>query len=151
MREKDSYSARILPTILVQTLMEAQQEIERRISQCDAFILTNLLGLTDENEAPMSEAAVFTQLTRRFDKAILGAIPDHVKYGALLTVASSGLEQGNLAAEMMVACLEGTPAKDLPMRRNRQGRRIVNLQTMRRLGIRPMPAALVGATIFDGE
>jgi ABC-type uncharacterized transport system substrate-binding protein len=150
-REIDSYPARILPTILVQTLKEAEQEIQRLSSECDAFILTNLNGLADENDTPMPEGAVFGQLTKRFDMPILGAIPDHVKYGALLTVASSGIEQGNLAAEMMVQCLEGVPVADLAITRNQKGQRMINLTAMRTLGIRPIPAVLVGVTFYDGE
>ncbi|MEJ2638947.1 MAG: ABC transporter substrate binding protein [Desulfosarcinaceae bacterium] len=150
-REIDSYPARILATIQVKTLREAEQALKKLGSECDAVILTNLNGLADENDTPITEEAAFSYLTKGFDRPILGAIPDHVKYGALLTVASSGIEQGNLAAGMMVQCLEGTPVADLPIARNLKGQRLINLKTMRALGIHPIPAVLVGVRFYEGK
>jgi ABC-type uncharacterized transport system substrate-binding protein len=150
-REIDSYPARILPTALVRTLTEAEREIERLRGECDAFVFTNLNGLATENGAPMAVETIFTHLAQRVDKPILGAVPEHIKYGALLTVASSGIEQGSQAAGMMVQCLEGVPIADLPITRNRKGQRMINLKVMRTLGIRPTPAVLVGASFYEGE
>lgn len=150
-KEEASYPAQILPTTLVLTFEKALQEAARLRSECDALVLNNLNGLLDENGKPMPEKDIFGPLTKRFGKMTIGILPDHVKYGALLTVANSGVEQGDLAAEMLLKCLQGTPVKALPITRNRKGQRMINLKMMRALGIQPAPATLVGATFYDGE
>lgn len=150
-KERASYPTRILPTTPVHTFEKAMQAVERLRSECDALVLNNLNGLLDDNGKPMEERKIFGPLARRFGKMPLGTIPVHVEYGALLTVANSGVEQGSLAAEMLLKCLRGTPIKDLPITRNRKGQRMINLKVMRALGIQPVPAILVGVTFYEGE
>jgi ABC-type uncharacterized transport system substrate-binding protein len=149
--ERTSYSVNSLPISQVNTLTEAVEAVDRLRRRCDALYLVNLNGLLDEKGAPMLEPDLIGPLCKRFGKPTMGSSPYHVKAGALLTVANSGHEQGELAARMLITHLAGTPLVELPISHNRKGQRMINLSTMRALGIQPVPATLVGVTFYEGE
>jgi ABC-type uncharacterized transport system substrate-binding protein len=67
----------------------------------------------------------------------------------LCAVAKNGQEQGKTAAEMLLKAMKGTPISKLPITQNDDGRRIVNIHTMKALGITPPEAALEGAELVD--
>lgn len=146
--ERDTYPANSLPAALASTLPEAQSQVEQLRQRCDVLYITNVNGLLDETGVPLTEEQIVPRLVTHFGKAIITSRRLYVQLGALLTVTNSGAEQGDLAARMLLKHLGGTPLKALPMRRNRQGERIVNLERMQALGITPLPAALVGVTFF---
>ncbi|MDJ0783727.1 MAG: ABC transporter substrate binding protein [Desulfosarcinaceae bacterium] len=149
--EWNTYPAETLPITTINTFAEAKRAVARFRKSCDALVLTNLNALLDEAGAPLTEAAVIDPLVQDFGKATLGTSPYHVQFGTLLTVANSGVEQGTLAGGMMLQYLRGTPVSKLPITRNRRGQRMINLKTMRALGITPIPAALVGVAYYGEE
>lgn len=150
-KEMATYPVEIPTVDRVRTFSEALEATDRLRPSCDALVLTNLSALSDGDGTPMTEKDLLGPLAKRFGKVTLGSIPSHVEYGALLTVANSGIEQGTLAARMLHKCLRGTPISDLPITRNRKGQRIINLKMMEALGIKPVPAALVGVSFYEGE
>lgn len=149
--ERGTYPAHSLPISEVNTLAEAKQEVERLRRLCDALYMVNLHELPDEAGVSISEAEMIGLLSKRFGKVTMSSSPFHVEAGVLLTVASSGVEQGDQAAAMLLKCLQGTPIETLPITRNHKGQRMINLKVMRALGIQTAPASLVGATFYDGE
>lgn len=149
--ERTSYPVNALPISQVNTFKEAVEAVDRLRQRCDALYLVNLNGLLDEKGAPMLEPDLIGPLCKRFGKPTMGSSPYHVKGGALLTVANSGQEQGELAATMLITHFGGTPLVELPISHNRKGQRMINLNTMRALGIHPVPATLVGVTFYEGQ
>ena len=83
----------------------------------------------------------------RVGKPTVAANEATVKNGALAGVVKLPGEQGELAAEMMLKVIRGTPISDLPVIQNKRGKRILNADTLHTLGIMPKPHILQGVSI----
>ena len=51
----------------------------------------------------------------------------------------------------MEKLMQGAPVATLPITRNNQGRRMINVSVMKELGIAPKPSALIGVELFKTE
>ncbi len=67
----------------------------------------------------------------------------------LVTLAKSGKEQGEWAAQTALSILDGTPVSEIPVTQNKKGKLIVNLVLAGKLGIVFPPSILKNATILD--
>ena len=68
-------------------------------------------------------------------------------YGTLCAVIQSGKEQGHTAAEMLLNAMKETPVADIPITRNKFGRRLINVDTMKALNIAPKPIVIRNAEL----
>lgn len=115
--------------------------------QCDVLAMETMLGTLDENGNPLTDKEVIPIVVETFKKPIITTNAQMLKYGLLCAVNKSGQEQGAKAAAMLLKAMQGTPVTDIPMVRNTQGRRYLNVTEMKTFGIKPKPILLKGAVL----
>ena len=136
-----------LPT----TLREALDLVETYRDRCDVLLVSTLQGIPDENGNPMTNRAAIARVAAAFGKPTIGSTLSDVQDGVLCAVIQSGQEQGRTAAEMLLKALEGAPVSEIPITRNKFGRRIINVDTMKALGIEPRPVVIRNAELVKTE
>lgn len=58
---------------------------------------------------------------------------------------------GQTAARMLLKAMDGTKVSQIPIVRNRQEKRMINVTALMRLGIKPDPSALIGVELIRTE
>ncbi len=129
-------------------LMALREELKKQI---DVIYTDSLQGIQDKDGNLTSHKDVMRMLTSVYDKPIIGANHYYVEQGALCAVIKTGQEQGEIAAKMLLKAMQGTPVSEIPITRNYKGKRIINVTTMKTLGIKPRPIVLLGAKLLKTE
>ena len=106
-------------------------------SQADALFTIPLIG---EN--------VTKKLISQFKKPTFTGWRQAVEWGVLCAVTDSGEELGRLAAQMLLNVLDGTPISDMPITHNEFGTRMINVDTLKALGIQPSRRVLAGVELI---
>jgi len=151
-KEKHSYSAEITASVAVATLAEAEAAVAELSSRSDALLFLNLTGLLDGRGLPLEGQAVLAVLTEEARVPTIGADSWEVKAGVLCGVIQSDAEQGAIAVEMLLAIWGGKAPADLPVSENVNGRRHVNISTLKKLGLELAPEVVIGTEmIFSGQ
>lgn len=145
-KESDSYLAGIKGVKLV-TEMKELKTIESDLCDSCALFIDSLEGLPNDLGVPLKNDKITKILLETTNNPIIGANQYHVEDGAFCAVVKTGEEQGETAASMLLKALQGTPVSDLPVTRNYKGKRIINVTTMRSLGIQPKPRSLIGVKL----
>ncbi|GAK55614.1 ABC-type uncharacterized transport system periplasmic component-like protein [Candidatus Vecturithrix granuli] len=133
------------------TLQEALDLVETYRERCDVLLVSTLQGIPDENGNPMTNRAAIARVVTAFGKPTIGSTLSDVRDGALCAVIQSGQEQGHTAAEMLLKALKGSPVPEIPITRNKFGRRIINVDTMKALSISPKPLVIRNAELVKTE
>lgn len=149
--ESDTYPAKFITARMPRTLDETVSMSEELRAQCDLLLLGALEGLPDKGGKPTTEKKSIPIVAKTFGKPIIAGAAWHVTYGTLCAVLVRGEEQGSTAAEMLLKAMQGTPVSDMPITRNRYGKRIINVTVMKALGIKPRPIVLRGAELVRTE
>lgn len=149
--EKDSYLVPVGGFYLAKTANELRQLSGELENSCDAIYIDSLEGIQDSNGSAMNHQQVFAVLEEIYRKPFIGANSYHVKLGALSAVVKTGNEQGELAAELLLKAMQGTPVSKLPVTKNYRGRRIINVNALTRHGIQPRPIDLRGVSLVKTE
>ena len=149
--ESDTYSAKLTSFNLVNTTNELASLGRKLNNLSDAIYTDSLVGLKDDKGIPHSHKDVLNLLATSYDKPVIGANQYHVEQGALCAVIKTGQEQGETAAEMLLKAMQGTPVSEIPITRNYKGKRVINVTTMKSLGITPRPIVLLGAELLKTE
>ncbi len=147
-QEKNNFIAEKTQFTLVKNIHDLAAMAATIEAQYDAIYTDSLRGLEDETGNPMSNQAVLERLASMYNKPIIGANKFHVKEGALCAVVKTGQEQGETAAQMLLQAMQGTAVSDIPVTRNYRGERVINVTSMKALGIRARPAVFLGATLI---
>lgn len=123
------------------TIEEAADLLRAARPTTDVLYLEHLEGITDRSGRILSHREAYTFLLDVWgNKPTVCANEYSVKAGCLLAVQKSGVEQGAMAAKMLLRALEGTPLAQIPIVRNQTGVKILNVQAMTKLGITvPLP------------
>ncbi len=116
--------------------LTAQQEV-------DIVFLGNNAGTDTWDDAAMEQ--FFLDNTT----VPTGSVRDWMAPFVLVTLAKSGKEQGEWAAQTALSILDGTPVSEIPVTQNKKGKLIVNLVLAGKLGIVFPPSILKNATILD--
>jgi ABC-type uncharacterized transport system substrate-binding protein len=149
--ESDTYSAKLASFNLVKTTDELISLGGKLNNLSDAIYTDSLVGIKDDQGISHSHKDVLNLLAANYDKPVIGANQYHVEQGALCAVIKTGQEQGETAAEMLLKAMQGTPVSEIPITRNYQGKRVINVTTMKSLGIQPRPVVLLGAELLKTE
>lgn len=134
-----------------ETLAEAIAMARDYRDKTDCLLLGNLEGLTDEQGRLLSDAEAMPPVFKAFGKATSSTNAQGVYSGALSAVVKSGHEQGEKAALMLLEALQGTPVAQLPVQQNYRGIRLINVDTLKKLGIEPSPLVLRGAKLIKSS
>ncbi len=150
-RNSKTYSAKSVAVKFAKTLKEAMAMTEELKNQCDALHIEGVEGLLDVDGNPLPERDVIPILAKIFGKPATSPDVFNIKYGLLCTVSKTGQEQGGTAAKMLLESMKGTPVSEMPIARNRYGKRVINVTVMKELGIKPRPIVLRGAELVRTE
>ena len=150
-KESGTYLAKKTTFNLVKNTKELIALGEELKKQNDAIYIDSLQGIQDKEGNPLSNKDAIGILMSIHDKPIIGANQYHVEQGALCAVIKTGQEQGETAAKMLLKAMQGTPVSEIPMTRNYKGKRVINITTMKTLGIKPRPIVLLGAQLLKTE
>jgi ABC-type uncharacterized transport system substrate-binding protein len=145
--ESDTYLIEFAGFKLVRTIKEMLMVLEEFKKTSDALFITATNGMLDADGKSLDNQQVTRIVTEFYRKPLIGANDFHVKYGVLCAVTKSGNAQGRIAAESLLKAMTGTPIKDIPVDRNKYGKRMLNVTTMRNLGIKPKRRALIGTEL----
>lgn len=149
--ESETYPAESVGIKMPKTLKEAVAMTQELKEQCDLLFLVALQGLPDEQGKTLSEKEVVSTLLDIFGKPSTTCVAYNVAYGVLAAVIHRMQEQGEVAARMLLRAMQGAPVSELPITRNHQGKFMINVTTMKTLGITPKPAVLRGAELVRTE
>lgn len=132
--EQESYPVEALDPTYVSTFDEALAAAATLKDQCDALFIGPIGSLLVDAEGnPIPMPTLVTQIAENFGKPTLTIWKIVVESGALCAVADFGQEQGQLAADMVMKILEGTPISELAITQNQFGQRILNKTVLTRL------------------
>ncbi len=149
--EQDYLSARMVEFLTPRTLAEALKMAENVRQKADLLFLVALWGLSDGNGKKLAEEDVIPPLVETFAKPTSAIAASVVREGALCSVITNAREHGHRAAEMLLKALQGVPVEQLPVTRNSHGKRMINISTLRQLGIVLQPMNLLGAELVNNQ
>jgi ABC-type uncharacterized transport system substrate-binding protein len=149
--EAKSYPVKTVAVRLVKTIDEAVAVTRDLKNRSDALFVIAMEGLADEVGRPLQEKDIFRRLASTFGKPVIGMNEFNIRSGLLCSVVKTGQEQGATAAKMLLKAVKGTPVLQIPITRNKHGKRILNVSVMKSLGIKPRPVFLVGAELVNTE
>ena len=145
--EADTYLTKLAGFKLVKTIKETLVVLEEYQKASDALFITATNGILDADGNPLDNQQVTKIVSKSFKKPLIGANDFHVKYGVLCAVVKSGKAQGKIAAELLQKAMNGTPIQQIPITKNKYGKRMLNVTAMKDLGIRPKRRVLVGTEL----
>lgn len=148
-QEKDTYGVEMLEPIYVSTLDEALAAVEDLKAQSDALFVGPLGNLLDADGKALTDKDVDPIVTEAFGKPTLATRDQFVEYGVLCAITDRGEEQGQVAADMLLKAMQGTPMSELQITRNKKGKRVLNVTTMKALGLTPKPTILKGVELVE--
>lgn len=146
-KESAEYSAKIIGHRTPKTLSETIATVEKLKTQCDALLTPTMQGIADKNGRPLSDKDVLPIVLKKFGKPVIGTNAYNVKFGILCAVVKIGQDQGATAARMLYKAMTGTPVSQIAIARVPRGKRMINVTTMKELGIKPKPIILQGAEL----
>ena len=151
-QETDTYPVKVVGFKKPKTLAEALAMIEElKQAQCDFLCIDALQGLKDDQGNPMVEEEIFPIIIKAFGKPVSGSSRFQMKFGVLCSVIKTGQEHGRVAGEMLLKAMQGTPMSELPITVNKEGKRLINVDALKTLGIKPKPHVLQGVEFIKTE
>jgi len=138
--ESSGYPVKIKQFRKADTMEDAVKASREFTTQCDALYLEHFEGTPDHAGKPHTNHELIRELAKNFGGPTVCSNFFSVQAGCLAAELDSGKDQGSCAARMMQRVLSGTPLQKIPIARNLTGAKVINLNTMKFLGIDPKPA-----------
>jgi ABC-type uncharacterized transport system substrate-binding protein len=145
--ESDAYPVRSAAFRLPGTMAEANAMAVELRKTCDALFIVAMDGLPDENGVPLTEKEIIPEIADIFGKPTTSPDLFNVRAGLLCAVIKTGQEQGRLAARMLLKAMQKTPVAAIPVTRNHEGKRVINVTALKKLGLNPRLNALIGVQL----
>lgn len=134
------------------TLLGSMDELDKeQLDRVDAILLIAAVGVLDSTGKSLSYAEVLEGVSKRFHRPIIGVSLHHVRAGVLCAVVKTAQEQGAVAATMLLEAMEGKPVEKIPITRNYNGKRVINVTVLKEMGIQPNASALIGSELITSE
>ncbi len=149
--ERDLYPISFIGSRTADTMDEALIMVRELKEKCDALVYITMEGLHDKRGKPLSDKEIMPALIKAFGKPVITNAAYRVEYGALSAVVKAGQEHGRLSAAQLLKAMRGTPVAEITITQNRFGRRIINVDTMQNLGIKPKPSLIRSAELVRTE
>ncbi len=144
--DKDLFSAKMVSFMRPDSLEEALEMAREAHDDVDLLFLVGLFGLKIDG-VPGAEEDAIPRLVAAFNKPTAGIAASVVRSGALSAVITNSREHGYRAARMLLKAMNGTPVSQLPIQRNSHGERMINVTTLKRLGLSPDPIVFRGVEL----
>ena len=150
-KEADTYSAISAGVRYPKTLKEALAMAEEFKKTCDMLYASGLEGLLGEDGKPLTEKEMYKTIVNAFGKPVIGSNEYQVRLGALCSVVQRMQEQGEVAAQMLLKAMQGTPVSQIPITTNQNGKRVLNISVLKELGIKPQAEVLTKTEFVKTE
>lgn len=148
----EDYEVRLVAFRMAKTLEQAQDMTNELKDKCDLLYISAMAGILDVKGNPIPEKEAVQMVLKAWGARPSVATEEYnVKNGALCTVVRTGEEQGSTAAKMLLQAMQGKPVAQIPIVQNRYGKRVINVTTMKELGIKPKPVLLLGTELVRSE
>jgi ABC-type uncharacterized transport system substrate-binding protein len=146
-QEASSYPVKVLGFKMPETLKEAVDMAAEFRQSADLLLVEALEGIIDDKGVPMKDREAMPLVGKAFGKATIGTNEYAVRFALLTAVVKTGQEQGATAAHMLQLAMDGTPVSKIPISKNHNGKRMINVTVMKELGITPKPVTLRGVEL----
>ena len=148
-KEKSEYAVEVAEFIAIENIPQLSEEFGKLEKRVDALLVLNLAGITSYGGVKMGTIESMTYVSENWPKATIGASKREIQAGLLCAIAKINKEQGLVAGQMAKDILSGTPVELLPVTENRNGMRMINSSTAKRLGIKLTPLVLAEAELIN--
>jgi ABC-type uncharacterized transport system substrate-binding protein len=148
-KEKASYGAQVSEIVKVATVDEFKKALLYLSGKVDAFLFFNPVGIRNQSDKAMSENDLYQLILRMAKKPTIAVNEWEIEAGILCGVLKSNKEQASLAVEIINQIFAGRPVKEIAITENRNGRRFLNILTLKELGLAIQPQALLGTHIIS--
>jgi ABC-type uncharacterized transport system substrate-binding protein len=145
--EKHQLSAKMVKFLTPKTMEEAVEMAENARDDVDLLFLVALWGMIDSDGKKVEEEDAIPPLVAAFGKPTAAIGASVVREGALCAVITNAREHGARVANMLLQAMRGVPIAQLPIVCNCYGRRMVNVSSLRQLGLTPEPIVLRGVEL----
>lgn len=145
--EQSLYPVEIVRYCPLNSFADLERIVETVSSEVDGFFSQNLAGLLDDKGKPLEAVFSMTNLALLSKKPIIAHTSYDIEAGALCGVIQTGQEQGELAAYMVLELFGGKAIRDIPIVKNNNGQRYINVNTAARLNIRLNSSAVMGSKL----
>ena len=150
-KEMETYSAKSVGFRFVKTIEDAVAAAEALKADCDALFIDSIPGLKDRSGKTPEEKEIISDVTKAFGKPAIAANDYIIKFGILCAVVKTGQEQGEISSDMLLKAMNGTPVSKIPITRNHNGKRMINVTVLKELGIKPAADILGSAELVRTE
>lgn len=150
-REYSSYPVESVAFERPTSFEEALAVVRSLKDKTDAVFFETMEGVRDKNGRILVDQEIIPLLAKEYGKPIISNNLYHVEFGTLCAVTKTGQEQGQVAAEILLRLLEGTPISEIPITVNRKGKKVINLRIMKEMGLKPGSDVLMGVHLVDTE
>ncbi len=144
----DTFSAKFMGYRTPKTLRETIAMSKELSQTCDLLLLSTMTGIISDKGKPLTDKEVVPLVVSAFGKAVVGLERQVVASGALCSLLRTAQEQGEVAAEMLLKAMKGTAMSQMPITRNKKGKAIINVTSMKSMGINPPAHTLIGAELI---
>lgn len=150
-KEMDRLSVPKITIFKPETLEDAVTQAKTYRDQGDLLFVLTLKGLTNKNGEPVNESVAISEVVAAFDKPTAATAEFMIRNGVLSGVVATGKEQGERAGKILLKVIAGIPVTELPVQRNHLGKRVLNVTTMKALGINPEWMTIRGVDLVCSE
>ncbi len=147
--ELHSYPVQSLEHRLVNSLAEAVAATNELRNQTDALHVMGIEGLTDDKGEAISSVDSIAVIVETYAKPTIGVVRYEIEAGALCAVIHRGQEQGETAARMLLDVMQGKQVSELPIKRNRHGKSVINVTVLKKMGITPSSSIIKDADLVE--
>ena len=148
-KEQPGYIVDIKEFLAIKTQQELLKTLGRLEGQVDALMVLNLAGITGYGGRKLGTVETMTFVSDNWPKPTIGASKREIEVGLLCAIAKSNKEQGLVAGQMAKDILAGKSVASIPVTQNRNGQRMINASTAKKLGIKLKPMALLGTELLQ--
>lgn len=142
--DKSDYPLTYAGAKIPKTLDELMAMIEELKQTADAVMYFTFAGMPNAQGEAMTDKDLIPMVAEQYGKPVL---TQGVIFGGLCAIVKTGSEQGDAAARMLLDAMQGKPVSEIPITQNQYGRRVINVETLKKLGITPPPEVLRGAEL----
>ncbi len=133
-REMGGYPVELTDFLSVASMAEAKAVLTKIKNSVQAVLVLNLSGITDDRGLPMDNSQVIADL-RKLALPMIATQDYAIEAGALCGVVQLGREQGFRAGQIAREIMGGKKPGEIPVERNLNGQRYLNLTTARQLNL----------------
>ena len=150
-KEADTYPVKSVAYKTPTTLQDAIGMAEELREKADLLFITALQGIVDDTGKPLTDKEGISHVTAHFKKPTITDNSWNVRSGILCAVIKTGQEQGKTAAKMLLKAMNGTSVPDIPIVQNHNGKRMINVSSMKSLGIKPKRVVFRGTELVKTD